>query len=162
MRYKTDCFLRSFGMTSSASWNLRLQCTQHPAIFRSPKYDVPQLRLFRHKAVTSWYGIWKLFSFFLPICFFFLAALIGQHDLFHHQLHLIIAGLCLFCQFLHLILKTEKQKKIYLPKVHFRFWYTSLELRAQLLFFFCLLTLKGNVFLVCSKVLEYNKTSFFA
>lgn len=27
---------------------------------------------------------------------------------------------------------------------------------------FCLLTLKGNVFLVCSKVLEYNKTSFFA
>ena len=24
MRYKTDCFLRSFGMTSSASWNLRL------------------------------------------------------------------------------------------------------------------------------------------
>ena len=75
----------------------------------------------RYKAVTSGYGIWKLFSFFLPICFFFLAALIGQHDLFHHQLHLIIAGLCLFCQFLHLILKTEKQKKIYLPKVHFRF-----------------------------------------
>ena len=24
-----------------------------------------------------------------------------QHDLFHHQLHLIIEGLCLFCQFLH-------------------------------------------------------------
>lgn len=36
-------------------------------------------------------------------------ALIGQHDLFHHQLHLTIEGLCLFCQFLHLVLKTEKQ-----------------------------------------------------
>ncbi len=89
-----------------------------PCDLQISKYDVPQLRLFRHKAVTSGYGIWKLFSFIL---FSFLAALIGQHDLFHHQLHLIIAGLCLFCQFLHLILKTEKQKKIYLPKVHFRF-----------------------------------------
>ena len=52
--------------------------------------------------------------------------------------------------------------KILLPIVHFRFRYSSLVLLAQLLFFFCLLTLKGNVFLVCSKVLEYNKTSFFA
>ena len=108
MRYKTDCFLRSFGMTSSASWNLRLQCTQHPAIFRSPKYDVPQLRLFRHKAVTSGYGIWKLFpSFFAEFCRQFPFRHVMVDALHRNTGQILILFPCLFflfgCSYLQLI-----------------------------------------------------------